>query len=167
MCIRDSASTGAVIDLQVEGQPMGSELRLKGNGGTVEVEVVAESVFPLTGVEIVVNGEQVAREESKHGDASMRLKHKIKTEKSCWVVARCWGPHYTDAGPVMAHSSPVYIDVGRRCAFVEAEGNYLMTHMEGGVAWAENIGVFRDEGVRQRLIGLFNEAKGELIRRMS
>jgi len=161
------ASTGAMIDLQVEGQPMGSELRLKGNGGTVEVEVVAESVFPLTGVEIVVNGEQVAREESKHGDTSLRLKHKIKTEKSCWVVARCWGPHYTDAGPVMAHSSPVYIDVGRRCAFVEAEGNYLMTHMEGGVAWAENIGVFRDEGVRQRLIGLFNEAKGELIRRMS
>ena len=42
-----------------------------------------------------------------------------------------------------------------------------MTHMEGGVAWAENIGVFRDEGVRQRLIGLFNEAKSELIRRMS
>ena len=113
------ASTGAVIDLQVEGQPMGSELRLKGNGGTVEVEVVAESVFPLTGVEIVVNGEQVAREESKHGDASMRLKHKIKTEKSCWVVARCWGPHYTDAGPVMAHSSPVYIDVGRRAPLLK------------------------------------------------
>ena len=67
----------------------------------------------------------------------------------------------------MAHSSPVYIDVGRRCVFVEAEGNYLMTHMEGGIAWAENIGVFRDEGVRQRLIGLFDEAKRELIRRMS
>ncbi len=118
-------------------------------------------------MEIVVNGEQVAREESEHGDTSMRIKHKIKTEKSCWVVARCWGSHYTDAGPVMAHSSPVYIDVGRRCAFVEAEGNYLMTHMEGGIAWAESIGVFRDEGVRQRLIGLFDEAKRELIRRMS
>lgn len=161
------ASTGAMIDLQVEGQPMGSEIRLKGNGGTVEIEVFAESVYPLTGIEIVVNGEQVAREESEHGSRRMELKFKLKTELSCWVVARCWGSHYTDAGPVMAHSSPVYIDVGRRCAFVPTEGNYLMTHMEGGVAWAETIGVFRDEGVRQRLIGLFNEAKGELLRRMS
>jgi hypothetical protein len=160
------ASTGAMIDLQVEGQPMGSEIQLKGNGGTVEVEVVAESVYPLTGVEIVVNGEQVAREESEHGSQRLVLKFKLKTELSCWVVARCWGPHHTDAGPVMAHSSPVYIDVGRRCAFVLTEGNYLMTHMEGGVAWAENIGVFRNEGVRQRLIGLFNEAKGELLRRV-
>ena len=67
----------------------------------------------------------------------------------------------------MAHSSPVYIDVGKREAFVESEGNYLLTHMEGGIAWAEQIGVFRDERVRQRLIGLFNEAKGELMRRMS
>ena len=161
------ASTGAMIDLQVEGQPMGSEIRLKGNGGTVEIEVFAESVYPLEAVEIVVNGEQVAREESEHGSRHLTLKFKLKTELSCWVVARCWGPHRTDAGPVMAHSSPVYIDVGRRCAFVPTEGNYLMTHMEGGVAWAETIGVFRDEGVRQRLIGLFNEAKGELLRRMS
>ena len=89
------------------------------------------------------------------------------TKCCCWVVARCWGSHYTDAGPVMAHSSPVYIDVGKRCAFVPTEGNYLLTHMEGGIAWADQIGVFRDEGVRQRLIGLFQEAKGELIRRMS
>ena len=66
----------------------------------------------------------------------------------------------------MAHSSPVYIDVGRRCAFAPAEGNYLLTHMEGGIAWAERIGVFRDEAIRQRLIGLFNEARGELLRRM-
>ena len=66
----------------------------------------------------------------------------------------------------MAHSSPVYVDVGRYKAFVEAEGNYLMTHMEGGIAWAESIGVFRDESVRTRLIGLFDEAKRELVRRM-
>ncbi len=66
----------------------------------------------------------------------------------------------------MAHSSPVYIDVGSCSVFVEAEGNYLMTHMEGGIAWAESIGVFRNESIRTRLISLFKEAKGELLRRM-
>ena len=73
----------------------------------------------------------------------------------------------TDAGPVMAHSSPVYIDVGKRGAFEPGEGQYLMTHMEGGIAWAERIGVFRDEVVRARLIALFREAQDELKRRSS
>ena len=126
----------------------------------------AESVWPLTGLELICNGESVAREVEGSGAQQIELKFKLKAKASCWVAARCWGPHHTDAGPVMAHSSPVYIDVGRRCAFVPAEGNYLLTHMEGGIAWAERIGVFRDEAIRQRLIGLFNEARGELLRRM-
>ena len=160
------ASTGAMIDLQVEGKPMGRRITLTGNGGIVEIQAFAESVFPLTGIELVVNGMQVAREISGEGECCLKIDYKLKAEKSCWVVARCWSNHYTDAGPVMAHSSPVYVDVGRYRAFVEAEGNYLMTHMEGGIAWAESIGVFRDESVRTRLIGLFDEAKRELVRRM-
>ena len=160
------ASTGAVIDLKIEGREMGEEIYLPGNGGTVEVEAVAESVWPLTGLELICNGEEVAREVEKDGTNQIKLKFKLKTELSCWVVARCWGSHYTDAGPVMAHSSPIYIDVGKRCSFVPTEGNYLLTHMEGGIAWAEQIGVFRDEEIRQRLIGVFNEAKSELMRRM-
>jgi hypothetical protein len=160
------ASTGALIDLKVEGQDMGSEIALPGNGGTVEVEALAESVYPLTAVELIVNGMSVAREFAPKGAKQVKINYKLEASKSCWVAARCWGPHLTDAGPVMAHSSPVYIDVGRRGAFEPVEGNYLMTHMEGGVAWAERIGVFRDEAVRGRLIGLFTEAKAEIMRRM-
>jgi len=159
------ASTGAMIDLKVEGRRMGEEVHLPGNGGTVEVEAVAESVWPLSGIELVVNGEAVARKEAHDGRRRIEIRFKLKTELSCWVVARCWGPHFTDAGPVMAHSSPVYVEVGGRCAFVPVEGNYLLTHMEGGIAWAEKLGVFRDEGVRARLIALFREAREEIRRR--
>jgi hypothetical protein len=34
--------------------------------------------------------------------------------------------------------------------------------MEGGVTWAEHIGVFKDEAVRARLIALFREGMAEL-----
>ncbi|MBN98222.1 MAG: hypothetical protein CME16_03070 [Gemmatimonadetes bacterium] len=158
------ASTGAFIDLKVEGREMGEEIHLPGNGGRVEVEAVAESVWPLSAVELIVNGVSVAREEAA-GARRIEISYKLKAARSCWVAARCWGPYMTDAGPVMAHSSPVYIDVGRRCAFEPSEGQYLMTHMEGGISWAERIGVFRDEAVRARLIALFREAKDELKRR--
>jgi hypothetical protein len=154
-----------MIDLKVEGRDMGEEIQLPGNGGRVEVEATAESVWPLSAVELVVNGRRVARETAE-GKRRITIAHKLKTERSCWVVARCWGPHFTDAGPVMAHSSPVYIDVGGQCAFEPAVGQYLLTHMEGGITWAERIGVFRDEAVRARLIALFREAQEELKRRV-
>ncbi|MBI2501659.1 MAG: CehA/McbA family metallohydrolase [Candidatus Latescibacteria bacterium] len=160
------ASTGAMIALEVEGHPMGEELALRGNGGTVEVEAVAWSVWPLTAVELIVNGRSVAREYADPDTRQVRVHHKLRVNRSSWVAARCWGPHLTDAGPVMAHSSPVYLEVGGRCAFTATEGNYLLTHLEGGIAWAEKIGVFRDEAVRSRLIALFREAQEELRRRM-
>ena len=159
------ASTGAMIDLRIEGAGMGEEIALPGNGGTVEVEATASSVWPLTAVELIVNGVPDVRETAPEPTTSITLSHKLKTEKPCWVAARCWGPHLTDAGPVMAHSSPVYIEVGKANTFEPGDGHYLMTHMEGGITWAERIGVFRDEAVRRRLIALFREAQEELRRR--
>jgi hypothetical protein len=157
------ASTGAMIDLQVEGASMGEEIHLPGNGGTVEVQATAESVWPLSAVELVVNGVPDVREEADPDfPRKIVLNHKLKTETPCWVTARCWGPHGTGAGPVMAHSSPVYIDVGGRDTFEPVAGEYLLTQMEGGVTWAEHIGVFKDEAVRARLIALFREGMAEL-----
>ncbi|MFH1571716.1 MAG: CehA/McbA family metallohydrolase [Gemmatimonadota bacterium] len=161
------ASTGAFIELRVEGATMGDEIQLPGNGGTLEVEATAESIWPLSAVELIVNGVPEVRERPDGPERRIALKHKLKTEKPCWVAARCWGPYLTDAGPVMAHSSPVYVNVGGRRTFEPADGQYLLTHMEGGITWAQRLGVFRDEAVRNRLIGLFREAQGELRRRMA
>jgi hypothetical protein len=159
------ASTGAMIDLWAEGTQMGGDIDLKGNGGTVEVVATAESVWPLSGVELIVNGRSVAREKVDGDGRVVTIKFDLKAEKSCWIAARCWGEHLTDAGPVMAHSSPVYINVGGSRAYEATDGEYLLTHMEGGIAWAEKIGVFRNEDVRSRLIALFTEAQEELKRR--
>ena len=144
---------------------MGEEIHLPGNGGTVEVEAVAESVWPLTAVELVINGVPEVREQPDGTDRRIVLKHSFRTETPCWVAARCWGPHLTGAGPVMAHSSPIYIEVGGQGAFEPAEGQYMLTHLEGGITWAERLGVFRDEAVRSRLIALLEEARYELQRR--
>ena len=159
------ASTGAMIDIKVEGRGMGEEIHLPGNGGTIEIEAFAESVWPLTAIELIVNGIPGVRETAHESSTSIKLHHKFEVSKSCWVAARCWGPHLTDAGPVMAHSSPVYVDVGGRATFQPTDGQYLMTQMEGGITWAERIGVFRDEAIRSRLIALFREAQEELQRR--
>jgi len=160
------ASTGAMIDLWSEGKRMGEEVSLPGNGGTVEVVATAESVWPLTAVELIVNGRRAARQMADGDRRRVSVKFELKAESSCWVAARCWGPYFTDAGPVMAHSSPIYISVGGGRAFESTDAEYLLTHMEGGIAWSERLGVFRDEAVRARLIALFREAQDELRTRM-
>ncbi len=159
------ASTGAMIDLRVDGAVMGQEIDLPGNGGRVEVVATAESVWPLTAVELIVNGERSAREYADGDRRTATVQFDLDVSAPCWVVARCWGEYITDAGPVMAHSSPIYLNVGGRHPFVETDGQYLLTHMEGGISWAERIGVFRDENVRSRLIALFGEAQAEIRRR--
>jgi hypothetical protein len=161
------ASTGAMIDLQIDGASMGDEVHLPGNGGKVEVVATAESIWPLTAVELVVNGERSAREYADGDQRQVMVRFELDVSKPCWVVARTWGEYATDAGPVMAHSSPIYLTVGGKRPFVPSDGEYLMTHMEGGIAWAEKIGVFREENVRSRLIALFNEARAEITRRAS
>jgi hypothetical protein len=161
------ASTGAMIDLHADGAVMGDEIHLPGNGGKVEVVATAESIWPLTAVELIVNGERAAREYADGDKRHVTVRFELDVSKPCWVAARTWGEFATDAGPVMAHSSPIYLTVGGKRPFVATDGEYLMTHMEGGIAWAEKIGVFRDEDVRSRLIALFNEAREEITRRAS
>lgn len=159
------ASTGAMIDLRVDGAVMGDEVNLPGNGGKVEVVATAESIWPLTAVELIVNGERSAREYADGDRRQVTVRFELDVSKPCWIAARTWGEYATDAGPVMAHSSPIYLTVGGKRPFVASDGEYLLTHMEGGIAWADKIGVFRDENVRTRLIALFNEAKEEIKRR--
>ena len=159
------ASTGAMIDLTVEGRGMGEEIRLPGNGGAVEVIATAESVWPLTAIELIVNGQPVAREYAESGGRRVAIQYKHQVKKSSWVAARCWGPFFTDPGPVMAHSSPVYIDVGGQHAFEPDDGEYMLNQMEGGILWAERLGVFSDEKLRNRLVGNFREAQAILKRR--
>ena len=159
------ASTGAMIDLRIDGHQMGDEVNLPGNGGKVEVVATAESIWPLTAVELIVNGERSAREYADGDKRQVTVRFELDVSKPCWVAARTWGEYATDAGPVMAHSSPIYLTVGGKRPFVQSDGEYLMTHMEGGIAWAEQIGVFRQEAVRARLIALFHEAIGEIKRR--
>ena len=54
------AETGDVLRFTVNGQPIGSTVRLTGNGGTVELEASAESILPIHTLQIVRQGRVVA-----------------------------------------------------------------------------------------------------------
>ena len=137
-------SGGPMIRLTVDGQPIGSTINLPGNGGTVEVEASADSIFPIHTLQIVQAGEVVASTEENEGVHQLSLKANLKVDKHSWLAARCGGPNYAQAVPhhdgwrrgIIAHTSPIYIAVGSEWWMFDPEtANYMLTLIEGGLSY--------------------------------
>lgn len=136
-------SGGPLLRFRVEGQPIGSTIQLPGNGGTVEVHAQADSILPIYTLEIVKNGEVVARSEQAEGARSLKLRVSLPIERHSWVAARCGGPGYSAVRHhdgwrrgVMAHTSPVYIAVGEPWwMFDVGTAQYLLTLLNGGLEY--------------------------------
>ena len=135
-------SGGPLLRFKADGQTMGSTINLPGNGGSVEVEATAVSVLPIHTLEIVMNGQVVARTEEKKAVKQMSIRERIKVEKHSWLAARCAGPEYFKQTShhdcwnrgVMAHTSPVYIAVGGEWWMFDAgTANYLLTLLNAGL----------------------------------
>jgi hypothetical protein len=116
---RTFLSGGPMLRFEVDGHAPGDTVRISGPG-TVTVSAVAESIFPLGTLEVVLNGEVVASSDGNSSARRLELDTDVLVEESSWVVARCGGPHYWDGpshrGPwerrIFAHTSPVYVTLG-------------------------------------------------------
>jgi len=143
-------SGGPLLRFTVDGQPIGSTLRLGRDGGTVEVEAVATSIFPIHTLQIVQggtfpkNGEFVrivASAEEEKGARELRLRTTLKIEGTTWLCARCAGPGYTSLRHhdswhrgIMAHTSPIYLACGGDYdLFSPDTAHYMLTLLDGSL----------------------------------
>ena len=137
-------SGGPIIDLSVEGRPVGDMLTLPGSGGTVEVEAQAESILPIHRLEIVQQGRVVASTEESGGARRLRVHTTLPIHGHTWLAARVGGPGYYNAVPhhdvwqrgIMAHTSPVYVAVGGEWQLYDPDvAAYMLTLLEGGLGY--------------------------------
>ncbi|HKE71942.1 MAG TPA: CehA/McbA family metallohydrolase [Nocardioidaceae bacterium] len=147
---RTFLSGGPLLSLKVDGADIGDTVRLRGPG-TVSVEATAESVFPISTLEIVRNGEVVCVT-NEDGARRLELAAEIAVDGDCWLAARCGGPSHFD-GPahrdvwgrgVFAHTSPVYVATQSEeyALFDAAQARYMLTLIEG------SLGYIRDRSAR-------------------
>jgi hypothetical protein len=141
---RTFMSGGPILRFRVNGSQVGDTLRLPGNGGTVEVEAEAVSIFPIHTLEIVQEGRVVASTEESQGALQLRLKNKLSIDHHTWLTARVSGPGYVRSLPhhdgwrrgIMAHTSPVYISVGGEWWMHNQEtSQYMLTLIHGGLEY--------------------------------
>ncbi|MCC6728150.1 MAG: CehA/McbA family metallohydrolase [Chthonomonadales bacterium] len=136
-------SGGPLLRFTVDGQPIGSTLRMGAGGGTVEVEAVATSVLPIHALQVVQGGRVVAQVEEAAGARDLRLRERVRVEGDAWLCARCAGPGYTSwphfdgwRRGLMAHTSPVYVACGGDYdPFDHGTMQYMLTLIDGSLQY--------------------------------
>ncbi|MFC1671812.1 CehA/McbA family metallohydrolase [Planctomycetota bacterium] len=165
---RTVSTSGPVIDLTVDGKSIGDSLRMSSSGGTVEVAAVAECYRPIDRLEIVMQGQVMASAQGGPGGAKkLKLRKKIRVPHSTWIAARCYGRQGHPSEHMAAHTSPVYMKVGRTRAFDGPAAEHMLALVEGGIEYLNTLATVFDERSRKRMAKQFNEArqalKGRLI----
>lgn len=150
-------SGGPLLRFTVDGKPIGSTLQLKPGGGTVDVEAIATSIFPIHTLEIVkglmdderrttdgpglLQHSVVASAVDDKGVKELRVRATVRVDGPTWLCARCAGPGYA-AIPhhdswhrgIMAHTSPVYISCGAGYdVFSPQTMEYMLTLLDGSL----------------------------------
>ena len=166
---RTFTTSGPLIGFTVEGREVGDEFHLPAGGGMIEVDAWAVCAQPMHGLEVVYNGEVVASTVSRTGDNKFALRTKVKVTRSGWLAARCFSRHQVwHCWPinVAAHTSPVYVTVGREEAFSPSDAVYIMTLVHGGMEWLDTLSIKSDEQTHRRLRSVFEKAERDLKTRL-
>ena len=163
---RTFSTTGPLIDLTVDGRRIGQSIKLPSSGGTLEVQARAQSVWPLGKIEIVHNGRVVAAEQAKEGKLMLRASAKVSASCSGWIAARCSGLDGHPGGYIAAHTSPVYLKVGRTRAFDAPAAQHMLGLVQGGMEYLNTLATVFDESSRKRMVKLFKEVQQELQGRL-
>ncbi len=166
---RTFTTSGPIVGLTVEGRAVGDEIRLPAGGGTLGVEAWAESVLPFHTLQVVINGQVVASEACEAGARRLTLKANFRLEGSSWVAARCVSQYQVWHGwpiHIAAHTSPVYVVAGDQVQFSLPDATFMMTMLDGGMAWLDTLSIPADPERQARIRGIFQQAKEALHQRL-
>jgi len=144
---RTFLSGGPLVTLSVDGCEPGGTIELSGPG-TVSIHATVRSIFPLRSLEIVRNGEVVARAEAD-GGRQAEISEDVRIQANSWIACRAFGVdcHLDEWGRrVFAHTSPVYVACGGEWTMTDPEGiRYIRTLVEGAREYVRHTAVRRSD----------------------
>ncbi|MBV9854466.1 MAG: CehA/McbA family metallohydrolase, partial [Streptosporangiaceae bacterium] len=144
---RTFLSGGPLVTLSVDGCQPGDTVALSGPG-TVSVRATVRSIFPLRSLEVVRNGEVVARTDAD-GGRQAEINEELRIDGNSWLACRAFGAgHHLDewGRRVFAHTSPVYIACGGEWTMTDPEGlRYIRTLVEGAREYVRHTAVRRSD----------------------
>jgi len=141
---------GPLLNFNIDGKTMGDRIEISPKGGTLDINwQVASVTVPISGVELIVNGEVRERESISSKKAEGYWSFKV--EKSCWLALLVRG-HYEDKPEIItAHSSPIMVDVKGSKMYSENDALTILEQIEGSLAYLDTIGIKADDSAYKRM----------------
>jgi hypothetical protein len=162
---RTFVTSGAFIELEVEGCGPGDTLALGRGGGSVEVRASAWAAQPfIDGIELIHDGRVVAAS-TVHAADTATVTERVQVSRSGWIAARATSRETIHSGfstAMGAHSSPVYLEVPGRPAFSAQDAGVIGTIIDGARTWIEQTAVVRSDTERTRLAGYLATSRAKL-----
>jgi hypothetical protein len=162
-------TSGPLLFFHADGHVPGEAITLGTGGGTVEVRAEARCFVPIHRLEIVQNGRVVASQDERDGVREMTLREKVQLTGPGWLAARCFsrvGLTTAWGFKVLAHTSPVYLQMPGQDLFSEPGAAFLMTLIEGAQTWVETLATRPDVERLNRVRKMLSDARDRLHQRM-
>jgi hypothetical protein len=164
---RTFVTNGPLLFFSVNDQDPGAVIDLGATVQTVHVRVEVRSLVPLRRLEVVANNTVVGRAEPAGSPASATLEMDVPLPRGGWLLARCWG-EYDDAMEswVAAITSPVYVRIdGQSPRPDPATIAKFSGYLDKTLGWVKNEARCENDSQRERLAGIFREAREALQKR--
>ena len=156
---------GPLLELTVDGKPMGSRMAMSGNGGTLDVTWQAASVtVPMSRVELIVNGE--IRESLAVAPDQAGGSWSIRVEQSAWLALLVRGRYADKPEMIAAHSSPVMVDIEGSRMLAAADAVTILEQIEGALAYVDTVGTRAGDEAYKRMRLVLTSAHRSLHNRM-
>jgi hypothetical protein len=163
---RTFVSSGALIDIKVDGHGQGDVIVIGANGGTVDVRVKAWAAQPIIdAIELIHDGRVIATAGDGTPTERLDLAERVTVTGSGWLAARATSSahiHSAFSTSMGAHSSPVYLDVAGRRPFSEEDARVIGTIIDGARTWVETIAAVHSPDERTRLAEYFTSSRASL-----
>jgi hypothetical protein len=158
---RTFITDGPILRLRVEGRgPSNNVLAVGGSTGRVEVEVDWASTAPVDSIELVADGEVVARHDCAEEGRSGSWRVALDPAETGWIAARAWGRTRTSYGHALwAHTSPVYLRSTAAPPTRVASARRILEGIDTSLEWIRSVGRYETSDQRTRMLDLFTEGR--------
>ncbi len=165
---RSFATNGPLLELSLDAQGMGQELKLPAGEHQVTARVGLRSTVPIDHLEIVGNG-TIVKEIPLAGDRkSVSMSFGFPVKASGWYLLRARSDRaiypVLDLYPY-ATTSPVYVTVGGAPVRSASDADYFVRWIDRLVSGVQAYRDFNSESEREHVLRLLRDARAEFERR--
>ena len=160
-------TNGPLVQLFINDQIPGEEVKLQRPGGRVRVSGSVQSIVPLERAELVINGRRIqladlGRFWDPASGTRFEFTQELPIEESSWITLQAYGSKPThpidDAFP-LATTNPVWVTVGDRPVRSVISADYFIRWIDKLIGMAQTHPGWRSQREKDHVLGQFQAAQ--------